>query len=269
MDDLPEEEVLPICQHNSSPITVNVFLNGKSVVMEVDTGAAVSIMSQCQQRELFSLAALQESTVVLSAYTVERVPVVGSLPVHMEYDGQEEDLSLIVVESNRPALMGRDWLRHLHLNWKMIVYHNNGIAELEKVLQPYAEVFADKLRTVQDTTVSLAMKKSSQPKFFRPCLVPFTIKGAIETEINRLEQAGILEKVETSRWATPIVPMPKKDGTLQLCGDYKVIINPILEVDQHPLPEVIFPSLASGRMFSKLDPRRRTSSCSWTRLPKN
>lgn len=169
MDDLPEEEVLPlfsICQHNSSTITVNASLNGKSVVMEVDTGAAVSIMSQCQQRELFSLAALQESTVVLSAYTVDRVPVVGSLPVHMEYNGQEKDLSLIVVESNGPALMGRDWLRHLHLNWKMIAYHNHGIAELEKVLQPYAEVFADELRTVQDTTVSLAMKKSSQPKFF-------------------------------------------------------------------------------------------------------
>lgn len=61
--------------------------------MKVDTGAALSIMSQHQQRELFPLATLQESTVVLCTYTAEHVPVVGSLPVHVEYEGQESDLS--------------------------------------------------------------------------------------------------------------------------------------------------------------------------------
>ena len=192
---------------------------------------------------------------VLSTYTAERVPVVGSLLVHVEYNGQEKDISLIVVESNGLALLGRDWVGNLRLNWKMIAYHNHGSAGLEKVLQSYAEVFTDELGTVQDTTVSLVMKEGSQPKFFVLVWCHSQSKGAIETEIDHLEQAGILEKVETSRWATPVVPVPKKDGTLQLCGDYKVTINPILEVDQYPLPkpEEIFALLSGGRMFSKLD----------------
>lgn len=56
-------------------------------------------------------------------------------------------------------------------------------------------------------------------------------------------------------WAAPIDPVPKKDGEVQLCGDYKVTINAALDVDQHPLPrpEDLFATLAKGKVFSKLD----------------
>ena len=74
-------------------------------------------------------------------------------------------------------------------------------------------------------------------------------------EIDRLEDIGVLEKVEFSRWATPIVPVPKADGTFRLCGDYKATLNAALEVDQHPLPkpEEIFVSLAGGQRLTTLD----------------
>ena len=57
------------------------------------------------------------------------------------------------------------------------------------------------------------------------------MKEAVEKEIDCLEVEGILEKVEYSEWAAPIVSVPKKDGKLHICGDYKVTINPHLEVD--------------------------------------
>ena len=115
-------------------------------------------------------------------------------------------------------------------------------------------MFTDDLGTVQLMTVSLAVKESSQPKFF--VLNRCHLQGAIKVELYHLEQASIMEKVETSRWATPIVPVPKKGRHTALkCGDYKVTINPALEVDQHPLPkpEETFTLLAGGQMFSKLD----------------
>ena len=58
--------------------------------------------------------------------------------------------------------------------------------------------------------------------FHRPCPVPFALKEAIEREIHRLEDAGIFKKVNHSDWAAPIVLVPKKDGKVRLCGDYKV-----------------------------------------------
>lgn len=64
---------------------------------------------------------------------------------------------------------------------------------------------------------------------------------------------GIVKKVKFSEWATPIVPVPKKDGHVRLCGDYKVTLNPHLKVDQHSKPEEIFASLAGGKRFVKLD----------------
>ena len=49
-----------------------------------------------------------------------------------------------------------------------------------------------------------------------------------------MEQQGIIEKVDHSEWAVPIVAVPKKDGTFCICGDYKVTVNQALAVNQYP-----------------------------------
>lgn len=77
----------------------------------------------------------------------------------------------------------------------------------------------------------------------------------VDKEIENLEAAGILVKVNTSEWATPIVPVLKKEGKVRICGDYSVIVNPNLIVDDHPLLTIdeLFVSMANGTTFSKID----------------
>ena len=41
-----------------------------------------------------------------------------------------------------------------------------------------------------------------------------------------------------SEWATPIVPVAKPGGQYQICGDFKVTVNPARKIDQYPLPKV-------------------------------
>ena len=96
---------------------------------------------------------------------------------------------------------------------------------------------------------------STTPKFFKPRPIPFTIKDIIGAELDKMEKAGVLEKISHSEWAAPIVTVPKKDGTYRICGDYKVTVNSALDVDQYPLPNPtdLFASLAGGQKFSKLD----------------
>ena len=59
-------------------------------------------------------------------------------------------------------------------------------------------------------------------KFCKARSAPFAIKGAIEGEPNRLEAAGIVERVTHGDRAAPIVAVPKKDGGFRISGDYKV-----------------------------------------------
>ena len=49
--------------------------------------------------------------------------------------------------------------------------------------------------------------------------------------------------------------MPKSGGGIRICGDYRVTINPALEVHQYPMPtpEDLFATLAGRPTFSKLD----------------
>ena len=102
---------------------------------------------------------------------------------------------------------------------------------------------------------NLQVKSNAKPVFHRLWSVPYAIKDIIEKELERLEREGVIEKVEHSEWAAPIVPVPKGDGQIRVCGDYKVTINANLAVDQHPLPkpEDLFTSPSEGQKFSKLD----------------
>ncbi|GFW35308.1 uncharacterized protein K02A2.6 [Trichonephila clavipes] len=82
-------------------------------------------------------------------------------------------------------------------------------------------------------------------EWYRVRTVPFAVKGRVENEIDRLERGGIIEKADSSEWTTPVVPVVKPDGSIRLCVDYSVTLNPNLIVPQHHLPrlEDIFGSL--------------------------
>ena len=98
----------------------------------------------------------------------------------------------------------------------------------------------------------------SSSEFCKARPVPYALKEKVEKELERLENEGIIQKVDHSDWATPIVAVPKGDNTVRICGDYKTTVNPQLQVDQYPLPKIqdIFASLAGGQRFTKIDLRQ-------------
>ena len=242
--------------HVVKPITVAVQINGVAVSMEVDTGAAMSVMTVSQQQKVFPQAELKPSNVVLKTYTTEALQVHGEMAAHVQYHDQSYTLPILIVDGDGPPLLGRNWLNKLKLNWGSLAYSSAAsMPSLQNILNSHADVFKNELGTAKDIKVSLTTKPTAQPKFHRPRPVPLALKDVIGAEIDRLEQARILEKVDHSDWATPIVPVPKKDGQIRICGDYKVSVNPSLAIDQHPLPsaEEIFASLSGGQTFTKLD----------------
>ena len=242
---------------STPPILIDLELNNRNIVMELDTGAAMSLISETTKKELFPTVNLRHSEVVLKTYTSEKITVLGEMDVDVKYEDQENTLTLLVIKGPGPSLIGRNWMSHIQFNWSVIKHTRNSDYqnELEVLLEKYKPVFSDTLGTMKNFSAHLELTENVKPKFFRPRPVPFALKDRIEQELDSLESANIITKVNFSNWAAPIVVVPKKDGKLRLCGDYKVTLNPSLEIDKYPLPkpEDLFATLSGGKVFSKID----------------
>ena len=101
------------------PVLVEVVVNGKEVRMELDTGAAVSVMSSNVYERISRVGQdkLQKSKVTLKTYTGELVQPEGVGWVDVVYKQQRCRLPVTVVKGNVPMLFGRDWLAKLKLDW--------------------------------------------------------------------------------------------------------------------------------------------------------
>ena len=115
-----DDAIFKVQGHSTRPITVTLELNGKSIVMEVDTGAAVSLMSVATQQKLFPDAQLQETTLKLHTYSAEPLSVIGTMEVQVRYANYVGTHTLFIVSGNGPTLFGRDWLMHIRLDWSSL-----------------------------------------------------------------------------------------------------------------------------------------------------
>ena len=57
------------------------------------------------------------------------------------------------------------------------------------------------------------IEPDATPKFCKPRKVPFALHPKVE-KLQWLEKAGVIESVQFSTWAAPIVPVLKQDGSL-------------------------------------------------------
>lgn len=60
--------------------------------------------------------------------------------------------------------------------------------------------------------------------------------------------------MEFSDWAAPIVPLAKPNGTVRICGDYKITVNEVSKLDNHPIAktEDHLATLGGDEKFTKL-----------------
>ena len=102
----------------------------------------------------------------------------------------------------------------------------------------YAKLFEDGEGKITNTKAHITLKEQAQPVFRKARPVPYSLKKPLEDKLDELEREGVLIKVDHSSWASPVVLVPKPDKSIQMCGDYKVIINPWVKTDGYPLPTV-------------------------------
>ncbi len=242
-------------------IKEEVLINSYPLKMEVDTGAALSLISSGTYHSICKASKVQgeplkETTVCLKTYTVEHIIILGVWNVNVESKGQKLVLPLYVVEGSGPSLMGRNWIKELKANVPgFFSVTEDGHGRVKEIVSTYKNVFEKDLGTIKGFKAKFNVKPDAQPKFFKSRSVPFTMKSLVETELNRLVSEKIISPVQSSQWAAPIVPVLKQNGSVRICGDFKVTINQVTEIESYPLPRVeeLFAAMSGGKQFTKLD----------------
>ena len=255
----------------TAPITVTAEVQRQPIEMEVDTGASVSIMSQATYLSTWpdvnGRPILEPSRARLRTYTGAAIPTHGRIrvPVRLPSESTEPTLlPLVIVDGEGPTLLGRDWLHAVRLDWTNI--HNLQTPgrdaspkqpRLQALLNEYDDLFSDELGTYTGPKAHIVVRDDAQPRFFKARPVPYAYRDNVCDELRRLEREKVIEPVQHSDWAAPVVPVVKDDGSIRLCGDYKLTVNRASQDDQYPLPNVedMFATLTGGKTFTKLDLR--------------
>ncbi len=125
-------------------------------------------------------------------------------------------MQLVVVDGDSVSLFGRNWLRHIRLEWADIKAVGDG--DQLSVLEENVDVFRKGLGRLKDYEASIHVDPQAQPRFCKPRSVPYAMQTKVDEE---LVENGILELVQYSEWAAPVVAVWKPDRkAIQLCGDF-------------------------------------------------
>ena len=241
MNEEAGEDVYTIFQLKSTtsqPLYVTVAVNKAPIRMEIDTVATPTVISETTYQQAWKgrrAPPLQDTKVKLRTYTGQEIPVKGLLQVEVQHGSERKELPLIVTGGQGPSLLGRNWLGELKLDWKAIHQMQESSA-LATTLDAHKDVFQEGLGMIQGTTAKFQVDPQVPPWFYKPRRVPFSLRQKVEGELERLEKEGIIHPRWFSDWAAPIVPVLKADGSVRICGDYKVTANKAVKVDAYPIP---------------------------------
>ncbi|CAG2228036.1 unnamed protein product [Mytilus edulis] len=237
---------------------LQINVNECEKAMEIDTGASVSIMSEDTYKDYKSEFRIEPTSAKLRTYMGEQIPVIGRAIVNVNYKKERAKLPLLIVKRKGPNLLGRDWLEKLQLDWKdifSVVGSDNQSSDLHVILEAKNEVFKDELGTVKGTKAKIYVDESAVPEYFKARPLPYALKDKVEMELERLEKVGQIQEEEFSDWAAPIVPVVKENGSIRICGDYRVTVNAVSKLDNYPIPktEDLYATLGGGQEYTKLD----------------
>lgn len=92
-----------------------------------------------------------------------------------------------------------------------------------------------------------------EPKSVPPYPLNGPKKTFLRKEVDRLLKEGVIEECE-SPWSSPVVLVPKANGTYRLCGDFRAL-NSVTVTDTYPMPRIIdlLQSATSTNFMSTID----------------
>ena len=260
------DDYLYSMQAEKSSPKVNVKMLGHKFQMTIDTGATINVIDRKTFQKLENVT-LRNTNTQAYAYSnktpvdflgkfetiieIKRRYTVGVFYVVNEYD------SACLLSSQTAQELG---LISLHLNkiksTPNIVNETIKDAKLSQPLSKHKEVFTG-LGKLKGHMVKLNIDKEITPTAQPQRRIPFHIREKVGEALKELESEGIIKPVpddQPTPWVSPIVAVPKKDGSVRICVDMR-LANQTIQRVRHLIPTVedVSLDLNGAQYLSKLD----------------
>ena len=154
----------------------------------------------------------------------------------------------------RLALVAEDWSEDEVVSTKL--YGSCPDFEEEDVVRGLRAEFPEVFSDLPGRTDACSLKIDTGPAAPRgshPYRIPNRLKEGVREELEKLVELGIVVP-STSPWASPVVPVPKQDGTVRVCIDYRKL-NEVTIADPYYMTtlEEILEKVGESRVMTKLD----------------
>ena len=136
--------------------------------------------------------------------------------------------------------------------------------DLKDILYEYADIVSTGDMDIGRTHLAehIIDTGNARPIFQKPYRVEFKNREVIEKEVEKMLAIDLIEPCK-SPWASPVVLIPKPDGSIRFCIDFRKI-NKVTVRDAFPLPRIddIIPLLGKKNFFVGLD-----MACGYWQVP--
>ena len=240
----------------SDHINATVSICGKTLSMVVDTGSDATILTEEVYKFLGS-PLLRASACVLRGFGGNQIPTLGCFDADVLFKGRRAFTTIQVVPTGI-CILGKGAMRELSLQitFKKIFDAAVSVVSSEVVGKSVAAtVKTPEMPMVKGFSHKILLKEDATPTVQKLRPLPYSVRDEVSAEIQRLLEAGIIERVETSEWVSPIVVARKPvTGEIRLCVDLREV-NKRVVPNRYPLPNIedLFVELSGAKFFSKLD----------------
>ncbi|XP_054290020.1 uncharacterized protein K02A2.6-like [Macrosteles quadrilineatus] len=218
--------------YDSSSWYVEIFINNQLVKAKLDSGAEVTAIPSNVIH-----AKLMKSDRILRNADQRELDVRGMFIADIAYDGKMVKEKVYVVAGLNEPLLGIPAIKSLNLITlrKADTAGLNSIT-LDSVLTSHPELFIG-LGSIPGE-YKIELNENAQPHSVRaPRNISIPLRSKVETELNRMLDLGVIEKVESpTDWCAPIVPFL---GNLIDCDGIKVDPDRIRALEELPPPKDI------------------------------